>query len=500
MGKIIETKIDNFSGGISNDLRVKDGSKFALTKHFDAFTYPNKLVPHRSTEADETKDYKIENFVYARLTSGGNTVYRLYGLGKVSGQAYAQIYVYDIDTAFTGGWGALADAKSKSAVGNRSNKIFFYYKDYIYVSSNSVIQRFHTTGVDDYNDNYKAVDLGNCQPVHHQSDDCAYFFTANAVHRLNDTTFDGGGTTAVLQLPTNLVINSACQYGDYLAIGCTSLGDSDKYSVIFLWDRDSSLTTLSERIDLGRGALMHLANLNGRLMAVINYFLDSTNVSAGKAKLLIRQISGQYAITVNELNSDTAVSTPSTSKFIKDNKLYFPLKATLNGDTRYGIWALDSLGRLSLDFIEEEVGTGNYVNIYSTGNIWWIAHSNDGSVNRTDNSESYTNTSIYESLIFNGGDSRLTKKLIGVEVMFEPLPANGQVVLKYRKDADLDGSWTTIFTYTTDDELSHGAINIEADGSNFPQYKEIQFRIESTGGAVITGLECKEEIIDKQLF
>jgi len=470
-----------------------------LTKHFDAFTYPHKLVPHRSTKADETKDYNIENFVYARITSGGSTSYRLYGLGKVSGQSYAQIYVYDIDTAFTGGWAILADARSKSAVGNRSNKIFFYYKDYIYVSSNNVIQRFHTTGGDNYNDNYKAVELGDCQPIHHQSDDCAYFFTANAVHRLNNTTFDGGTTTPVLQLPTNLLIKSACQYGDYLAIGCVSLGNSDKYSVIFLWDRDSTLTTLSERIDLGRGSLIHLANLNGKLMAVINYFSDS-GVSAGRGKILIRQISGQYAITINELNLDTAISSPSTSKFIKDNKLYFPLKATLNGDTRYGIWALDSLGRLSLDFIEEEVGTGNYVNIYATGNIWWIAHSNDGSVNRTNDQEVYTNTSIYESLILNGGNSRLTKKLIGVEVMFEPLPANGQVVLKYRKDADLDSAWAAIYTYTTDDGISHGAINIEADGSNLPQYKEIQFRIESTGGAVITGLEIKEEVIDKQLF
>ena len=180
--------------------------------------------------------------------------------------------------------------------------------------------------------------------------------------------------------------------------------------------------------------------------------------------------------------------------------LFRSLKATLNGDTRYGIWAFDSLGRLSLDFIEEEVGTGNYVNIYATGNIWWIAHSNDGSVNRTNDQEIYTNTSIYESLILNGGNSRLTKKLIGVEVMFEPLPANGQVVLKYRKDADLDNAWATIYTYTTDDGISHGAINIEADGSSLPQYKEIQFRIESTGGAVITGLEIKEEVIDKQLF
>jgi hypothetical protein len=66
--KILTTILNNFSGGISNDLRVNDGSKFALTKHFDAFTYPHKLVPHRSTvteEAGSAKAFKIKKFLYA---------------------------------------------------------------------------------------------------------------------------------------------------------------------------------------------------------------------------------------------------------------------------------------------------------------------------------------------------------------------------------------------------------------------------------------------------
>ena len=84
--------------------------------------------------------------------------------------------------------------------------------------------------------------------------------------------------------------------------------------------------------------------------------------------------------------------------------------------------------------------------------------------------------------------------------MTEPLPTAGQVVIKYRKDEDLndDTTWTTIFTNTTDNSISHDAVNIS--GEVLTQYKEIQFRIESTGGAVITGLKYKYEFIDKQLY
>ena len=98
----------------------------------------------------------------------------------------------------------------------------------------------------------------------------------------------------------------------------------------------------------------------------------------------------------------------------------------------------------------------------------------------------------------NFDDIRITKKLVGVTVETEALPTAGQVVLKYRKDEET--SWTTIFTNTTDNSLSHSAINIESTGVTLPQFKEIQFQIISTGNAVITGLRFKIEIIDKEPY
>ncbi len=222
-------------------------------------------------------------------------------------------------------------------------------------------------------------------------------------------------------------------------------------------------------------------------------------------KVIIKQAIGDKATIINNLLSDEVIAIGIMANgVVEDNKLYQAIAIKKNGDFRKGIWVIDSNGKATLDYVEEDVaddGTAVYNGILKTGNVWTIAHSSDGSVNRTKitSGAKYTFTSKYESLIFDEGDNSKSKKLIGVTVMTEALPTNGQIVLKYRKDKDLvDGAWTTIFTEATDDSIEFDAINIS--GATLPEYKEIQFRIESTGGAVITGLKWKAEIIDKQKY
>ena len=183
----------------------------------------------------------------------------------------------------------------------------------------------------------------------------------------------------------------------------------------------------------------------------------------------------------------------------------FALSTSTESTYHLGIWVfgrknINSNFTLSLDYIEEGVDTANfYINSFgAAGDYWFINHSADGSITKTDDAGNYTFTSLYESQTFNGGDSSETKKLIGVTVFTAPMPAAGQIVLKYRKDEDT--SFTTIFTHTTDNSISHSAINIESSGATLPEYKEIIFRIESVGGAEITGLKFKSEIIDKDLY
>lgn len=488
---IFETKITRFDGGISDDIREQSSNSFSISKHFDIFSNPKRLVPYRSTEADEDKTKDIVKFQYAPWSTG----YRLFGLGVVSGGAKPKIFFKGADP-ITDSWAV--PSNGEASTGARSETVFFHYKNYLYGwRAGTALWRFgDTTGSATFTDSYQTISYTDvAQPVHHPADDIAYFFQDNVVHKLDNTTW----TSSVLTLPDNLIITSGVARGNYLAIACKPKTTGLTNSVVFLWDRDSSLATISGKIDWGEGDLFHIANLDGNLIGVTDYFLSSI-WGIDKGKIITSVAVGEKARVIKEVETDNDITLPSMSsnKFIKNNKLYFAARIEKDSVANEGIYVVDGRGNISLDYVEEEVTTGKIQGIFSLGNYWFIAHSGDGSVNRTNNDGNYTYTSVYESQIFAGGDSSKTKKLIGVTIMTDSLPTAGQVVIKYRKDEET--SWTTIFTNTTDNSISHSAINIESSGATLPEYKEIQFRIESTGGAEITGLKFKYEEIDKDIY
>jgi len=244
----------------------------------------------------------------------------------------------------------------------------------------------------------------------------------------------------------------------------------------------------------------------------MDFYLTST-YGLDKGKILIKQANGQFAVTVNEIVSDNALAKGVMGNgIVSDNILYQSMVIERYGDYRKGIWAIDSNGNTTLDYVDENVaddGTEEYNAILKTGNVWYIAYGGTSSrceLNKTKaiSGDDYGFTSTYESLIFDSGDLTKTKKLIGITVETEALPsilgAVGQVVLKYRKDEDLDDAtaWTTILTHSGEDEIRSSAINIS--GATLPQHKEIQFRLESKNGAVITGLKFKTEFIEDDIY
>ena len=77
------------------------------------------------------------------------------------------------------------------------------------------------------------------------------------------------------------------------------------------------------------------------------------------------------------------------------------------------------------------------------------------------------------------------------------MPAAGQIVLDYLVNETT--SWTTIFTWSTDNELYHEARSQETDDVTFAQFREVDFRIRSTGNAVPTGLYVQYEEVEDDL-
>jgi len=491
--------INRFDKGMAEDNRISDTRFCSVVKHFDT-TYPKRLIPYPQTEPDNTKAMDIVKFIYAPgFTS---TTFKLWGYGKASASTAAGVFRYDLDAGDPDSTSWVTPANNEGSTTGRDERVFFHYKNYLYNwAGGTKLQRFgDLTNSATFTDAYKSITYTDvAQPVHHKADDIAYFFHDNIVATLNNTTF----VDDVLTLPDNMIITSATEFGNYLAIGCspkTSASSTYSFSensVVYLWNRDSSLTTISEKIDLGRGRLVHLAELDGQLIAVMDYYVNNL-YGLVDSKIIIKRIVGNNAYTLNNIAVDSSSSSLFESNwansFVSGERLYFPAKIINDGDTNKGIYSVDSNGKITIEVVEEDVASSNeFQGIYRTGGMWWIAHSNDGSINRTDDNKVYSYTSVYETLKISDDLSK-KQQLLAVSVTTEALPSVGQVVLKYRKDEET--AWTTILTSNTDDKIVHSSPLISGTGDPLITFNELQLRIESTGGAVITGLKYSYEEVE----
>src|SRR3990167_7545186 len=106
MGQVIETRINNFSGGISNDPRDSRPNVSRVLTNFDVSTYLHKLVPYRQSESGDSNasTSRKQNFAVARRDG---TTYSLFGLGVVSGTDRPEVEYMDLDANLNSDtWGA----------------------------------------------------------------------------------------------------------------------------------------------------------------------------------------------------------------------------------------------------------------------------------------------------------------------------------------------------------------------------------------------------------
>ena len=389
----------------------------------------------------------------------------------------------------------------QSASGAINFNVFIYYartgRIYALKASGAVL-KYDPSGsvaiVEDDTPSGLGTITNDAQGIVHSKDDILYIPYNNKIAK-ND---NGSWTADSLTLPTHLFVTSICEYGNYLAIACAPLSGVGK-SIVYLWDRDATLTTLSDSIDWGDERLNVLNEVDGVLVG-ISY--APSNTTRFNSRVVFRYLSVSRAIKFKEFFTGSATGVVNQAKQLVNNRLYFPMLIYLNGANREGIWSVGRNKDGMLNVIQERtsnndtalVSTKNIVGFIVVGDFMFISYldNNTRAVSKTNDTASFTATSIYESKIFTGGDISLNKKLLGVTVMSEALPTAGQIVMKYKINAET--SYTTILTEATDNSLSDSAINIESSGVNLPEFKEISFRIESTGNAVITGFSFKYEI------
>ncbi len=495
MSKLVEIKLNNFSGGVSDDPRESNGTKFQVSKHFDIFSNPTRLTPYRSLEADTNdgststgmKQYMVKDFSYHSASS------KLYGLGQTAGGLTKIVYKAD---ATTGNWTLPTSSEGNGAV---KNGCFFEYQDYLwgFQGTNQVFRWGLLSGTPSITNSHSTVGstINSVADGIIAADGNGYIGYNNVIVRIAPA---GTVTDSAKTVPSNFKITSFANYGNYLAVGCAPISTYNGRSKVFLWNLSSDL--FQEAIDWGEGELRVLENIEGYLVGITDRYLNNST-GAGRGSMIIQMYSGGVPQVVKEVFTQalTNKSIP-TNKAVKNNRLFFAAKIMTNSaGTEYneGIW---SFGRknvgypfsLSLDIIDENIDTDGIQAFGSAANYFFITHSGDGSIDKTNDSATYAFSSIYESQIMDFGDVSSDKTLRKLKVSFRKMLAGESITAKYRVDGAT--SWTTIGTYDTDGALSHTFLNIEATGANFASGREYEFQISSTGGAEILEIAATADI------
>jgi hypothetical protein len=499
MSKTLEVKINNFSGGISDDPRKSSSSEFIVTKHFDIFSQPQKLIPYRSLKADTNdgststgmKQFFIRDFLYASSSA------KMYGLGQTAAGLAKIVYKAD---ATSGNWTLPASSEGNGAV---KNGCFFEYKDYLwgFQGTNQLFKYGTLSGTPSITNTAKTVGAtitsvanGIIQP----STGFAYVAYNNVLVRIeSDTTTITDNAKTV---PTNLKIVSLANFGNNIAIGCAPVNSYNGASKVFLWNGSSDLFT--ETLDFGEGDLRIIETIEGMIVGVTDRYLNNS-IGAGKGSMIIQAYSGGSPQVVKEIFTEklTGITMPNY-KAVKNNRLFFAAKIMTNAaGTEYneGIW---SFGRknvnypytLTIDIIDENVNTSGIQSFATAGNYFFISHSGDGSIDKTDETATYSFTSIYESLIYDFGDVDSTKRLETFKVSFKRLTAGQSITAKIKWDDET--SWTTLGSFNTVGEISKTFNMIESTGNNFPSGKELKVRLESTGGLEPTSYAMRATVLN----
>lgn len=503
---IHKVKINRWDGGITNNSRDPRSNTSKMVTNFDIFCDPYKLIPYRNSEDGDSSSTtsRKENFCIGKDGSGN---YNLYGLGVVSGTARAEILVKALTTGASNDlddatWAT--PANNASASGTTAFDLFVYYErtGLIYgAKAGTTIWAFDPTASAAFDESEQAITYTNiAQGLVHSKDDILYVPYDNKIAKNNNGTW----TVAALALPSDLRINSIAEFGNFLAIGCQSTSGLG-HSKVYLWNRDSSLTTLSDVIDWGHGNLKVLDTVDGVLVGIS---LSGGVTTRFDDRIVFRAMTGggggNRAVKIKELLVSGNTSQLPIYKQKEDGKLYFVMYLpSFHGAVREGLWSVSRSDPSQGFTVAHERTPNNDTSLTSpvlkgfqvVGDYVFQAYvsSSAYAVTKTNDQETYTATSIWESVInpnMNEAHRGEKKQLVSVRLRFDSLPTSTEAKLSYRFDG---AAFTEIFTDDTDSDIIKEATN-DVNKSNFKSGRELEFKLEGQGAAVAS-LEYSYKII-----
>lgn len=512
--------INKFDGGITNDPRDPREGVCRMSTGFDILTNPRRMTPYRSSESGDnapTTSQK-QNFAIALWTPSSPDSWRLFALGVVSGSGKAEVLMKTLET---GGSTDLSDdtwdipAANQSSAGATSFDLFVYYHRVgkIYgARAGTNIWAFTPDGSTGFADSAQALTYTSiAQGLVHSKDNILYVPYYNSAGGANAKSFilkyDGSSwTPTALTLPDHFEAKSITEFGNYIAIGCEHVSGVEN-SIVYLWDRDTSLTTLSESIDWGSGDIKILQQVSGELLGIS----ISGNISSRlDDKVIFRRYTPSGAVKIEEFIFDSGTTTLlPIAKQVTDNRLWFMMSGKINGVQKHGVWSIGRIPDGTFSIVQERtpnndtaLSSGILYNFINVGDFLFQAYnaSSAFALSKTNDQNTYSATAIRETTInpkMIEIDRSRNKQLEAVSLSYESLPSSSSVVLFYRVDA---GSWIKIFTETTSGTITTKERTKIDAGTEFTSGREYEFKIEATGAKTeITELKYKYKVLPTQI-
>lgn len=476
MPTVIQNKFD---GGHAEDIRTTATDQCEKSLNFDIFTNPHKLLPYRDSVTETVNSGVLTDFQMNGVLLIGSTYYTV-GYSS-SGSSVIKFFT---KSNITDNWQA---TNTNSATLIQGSLILYKGVAYClgYDGSNKLVL-VNSSGTT-VGTATTANQPATAKAFVHPEDNILYIVSGKFIWKWDGSSFNEYASI----LPSDFVYYSLTNYGTYLAIAGTTGG----LSITFLWGRDGSINTLQGQIPFGEGTIYLLENISNYLVGIV--ISSGSLASSVSGNLSVKVYSGGAVETIKSFNISNTNFGSYKTKY--DNKLYFGI----GGDDAIYVVGKNKNGQLVLTkdrYFQNgtSILSGTPIPSIVNGYLWTSFGSSGqtGKFYRTNDTETYLNTSIYKTTInplMPIGDRGKMKKLNAIRVYFTG-KTNGTVNVKYAIDTS---TMTSVLSESTTAIEDMKQATMQADGNAFIEGREFQFQLESIGGVEIKSIEYDYEIVNQ---
>lgn len=456
-----EIILNNFYGGIADSIFENSPIKFDISKHFDIYNDPKRLIPIANVLANNT-GLTTTNEVGNFLNYGSTT----YALGRLAASDKTKIFQ---NTGSNGAWEDAVSGGEASAAATTSKITFIEYKGLFYgIRGNRYIWKWNGGAFTDADKDIGASSNPRTNGIIGKATGYLYIPADGKLWQLDDT----GGTwsQSAITIPSNESIYGLANYGNYLAILTRNTTDaSSSKSYIYIWDFASLLA--SEVIELPDNGYSVLGVSGNTIIAV-----GERTTPVGKEISAVSYSGGNYEPVFSRIYPSTVSLVKGVSRS-QGGIMYFAVNDTTTGRPYQGIW---SIGRkkssyplavsIAYDYLESGGTASNITNFLLVNSVStsagfgifictedYLVHkiglspSASSASYATSSPISYMETCKY----FPTQEAQLT----AVSLKFNKLPSAGVATVLFRVNGATD--WTTLLSNSTDDAVGHISITVE---------------------------------------